>query len=48
MRETRASAKITVAHLALDYFRRLPYPEAVKRLNEKLHHYEAELKGTNG
>ena len=40
MKSVRASAKIEAATLALDYFRRFPYPEAVKRLSEKLEQYE--------
>ena len=42
MQGVRIVAKIDGITLALNYFQRWPYPEAVKRLNEKLQQYEEE------
>lgn len=44
MRGVRITSKIEGVVLALASFRRWPYPEAVKHLNEKLQQYEKEYR----
>ncbi len=42
MREVRLAAKLEGMDTALNYFQRFPYPEAVRRVTEKVEEYRTQ------